>query len=205
MYILDIDKSNKASPIIKDNINNGIASASEIDTKNVILSAPKNDNNIDIVKMDNDIGDIGAIGTAKTDNNISVAKTAYTYVLLAIFCALFGGIYERFSHGVYSFFMIYAFAFPLVGGALPFFTIFLTKSNIYPYTAARNFYHSGIATLTVGSILLGVLDIYGTTNSLMLFYWIAGVSLTVLGVIIYGLQTVIRKTPEKSNKIGTSK
>ena len=31
-----------------------------------------------------------------------------------------GAVYEHFSFGVYSYFMIYAFAIPLAGGALPF-------------------------------------------------------------------------------------
>ena len=40
-------------------------------------------------------------------------KTALLYLVAALSAALFGGIYEQFSHGVYSSFMIYAFLFPL--------------------------------------------------------------------------------------------
>ena len=33
-----------------------------------------------------------------------------------LFLVLFGAVYESFSHGVYSYFMLYAFAIPLVFG-----------------------------------------------------------------------------------------
>ena len=36
----------------------------------------------------------------------------------ALFCAVFGMIYEVFSHEVYSYYMIYAFVIPLLLGAL---------------------------------------------------------------------------------------
>lgn len=36
-----------------------------------------------------------------------------------LFFAFFGAVYEAFGHGVYSYFMIYAFAFPLLMGVLP--------------------------------------------------------------------------------------
>ena len=39
-----------------------------------------------------------------------MAKTGFAYLLAALFCALFGFVYERFSHEVYSGFMIYAMA-----------------------------------------------------------------------------------------------
>ena len=37
----------------------------------------------------------------------------------AVLCALFGAVYEVFSHGVFSFYMIYAFAIPLCLGTFP--------------------------------------------------------------------------------------
>ena len=116
------------------------------------------------------------------------AKTALVYLLVALFCALFGAVYEMFSHGVYSFYMIYAFAFPLAGGALPFFVMSLRGIKKYPGAFARNLYHSGMATLTVGSIVQGVLDIYGTTNALSRCYWIAGIAFVIAGAAVYLIQ-----------------
>jgi hypothetical protein len=43
---------------------------------------------------------------------------AFLFLAAGIVCAVFGLIYEIFSHEVYSFYMIYAFLIPLVPGAL---------------------------------------------------------------------------------------
>ena len=43
---------------------------------------------------------------------------AFLFLAAGIACAVFGLIYEIFSHEVYSFYMIYAFLIPLVPGAL---------------------------------------------------------------------------------------
>lgn len=118
--------------------------------------------------------------------NRSILKTAFTYLLISLFVALFGAIYEVFSYGVYSNFMIYAFAFPLVGGCLPFFLLgFWGYNRKLPTSLSRNLYHSGIATLTVGSVIRGVLEIYGTTNALSDYYWIVGIILVTAGLINY--------------------
>ena len=110
------------------------------------------------------------------------AKTAFGYLLIAGFCALFGGIYEKFSHGVYSYDMIYAFAYPLAGGAIPYLALGLTGK--WPPSAARVLGHWGIAALTVGSIIRGVLEIYGTTNELTVWYAAGGSALFLSGVIV---------------------
>ena len=99
-----------------------------------------------------------------------------------LFCAVFGAVYEAFSHGVYSYGMIYAFAFPLVLGVLPFMLLTMLRMPC-PNRLARGVYHAGIATLTVGSIVSGVLEIYGTTNPLTLVYWIAGGILVATGIV----------------------
>lgn len=121
------------------------------------------------------------------------AKTALVYLILSVFCALFGAVYELFSHEVYSFYMIYAFGFPLVGGALPYGILSAFHLSKSSSLLARNLYHSGIATLTVGSIVRGVLDIYGTTNSLSRYYWFVGIFAVVAGVVIGSIRPFLRK------------
>ena len=121
------------------------------------------------------------------------AKTALVYLILSVFCALFGAVYELFSHVVYSFYMIYAFGFPLVGGALPYGILSAFHLSKSSSLLARNLYHSGIATLTVGSIVRGVLDIYGTTNSLSRYYWFVGIFAVVAGVVIGSIRPFLRK------------
>ena len=53
--------------------------------------------------------------------NIKFLKTSFIYLCVSLFLILFGAIYEYYSHGVYSYFMIYAFCLPLVFGALTYF------------------------------------------------------------------------------------
>ena len=115
---------------------------------------------------------------------INLGRTGLVYLSAALFCALFGAIYEHFSHGVYSGFMIYAFVYPLALGALPFFAMSLSGRRL-PGRLPFNLYNAGIATLTVGSIFRGVLDIYGTTNSLTTVYWALGAGLTLFGAVLY--------------------
>lgn len=119
------------------------------------------------------------------DASAKAAKTAFVYLLAALACALFGAVYECFSHGVYSYFMLYAFAFPLVGGTLPFLGLHLLRPDCCPGPLAQQLYHCGIATLTVGSILRGILEIYGTTNTLASYFWPMGLLLTLAGLFIF--------------------
>lgn len=100
-------------------------------------------------------------------------KTAWGYLCAAIFTAFFGFVYEQFSHGVWSVPMVYAFAIPLVGGALPFAAL-ARWGRREPAPLARTCWHLGLATLTVGSLFAGVLEIYGTTNRLIAAYPAAG-------------------------------
>ena len=111
-------------------------------------------------------------------------RTAVVYLFVTLFCVLFGAVYECFSHEVYSYFMLYAFVFPLAGGVLPFVGLAFYGKAL-PGRIACNLYHSGIAALTAGSLFQGVLDIYGTTNRLTRVYWISGAVFLSLGMIAY--------------------
>lgn len=117
-------------------------------------------------------------------------NTALIYICISIFCALFGGVYEYFGHGVISFHMIYAFALPLVLGAL-FFTIVGKSSAVpYPCRISASCLHLSIATATVGSIVQGVLDIYGTTNRLSVIYIFACAVLFAASIVTYIVQLI---------------
>ena len=111
-------------------------------------------------------------------------KIALFYLLVSVFLALFGAIYEHFSFGVYSYFMLYAFAFPLVGGVLPALGLSLYSRATAPWPIAAWLYRAGIATLSIGSVIRGVLDIYGTENDLTIWYWYVGGGLWTLGGIL---------------------
>ena len=109
-------------------------------------------------------------------------RIAGNYIAASLFCALFGAVYELFSHEVYSYSMIYAFAIPLAGGALPFLAIAMGHLRRFPGRISRSLYHAAITTFTIGSIMKGVLEIYGTTSALLPVYWIAG-GLLIAGAV----------------------
>lgn len=128
-----------------------------------------------------------------TDNKRRSQRTALVYLLASILCALFGAVYEHFSHEVYSFYMIYAFAFPLVLGCLPFTVISFSDSETYLPLLARQCYHFGVASLTVGSVFIGVLEIYGTTNALSVVYFIVGAVLISAALLTLALNGILRR------------
>ena len=80
--------------------------------------------------------------------------------------------------------MIYAFAFPLALGAFPLLSIAVSKKRV-PSVFALKAWKCGIAVLSVGSIVKGVLDIYGTTNRLIIVYPVMGIILLSFGIITY--------------------
>ena len=116
-----------------------------------------------------------------------IEKLVFTYLLATIVCASFGAVYESFSHGVYSYYMLYAFMIPLLGGTLPFSCVLYFRNKI-PRPMARRFHHFGISALTVGCIFCGVLEIYGTTNHLVIVYFTVGGMFLCLGNLMYLLQ-----------------
>ena len=129
--------------------------------------------------------------TSATDS--AYRKTILWDLLITLFCALFGGVYEAFSHGVYAYPMLYAFAFPLVLGVLPY-LLLLNARKPYPSKALHKLYHAGVFTLTVGSLVTGALEIYGTTNSLCAVYWIAGSLLVLIGAFGYCIACRAKRT-----------
>ena len=103
-----------------------------------------------------------------------------------MFCILFGAVYELFSHEVYSYWMIYAFAIPLLLGFLPQILLAL-RSSVRPREMSVWAWNAGIAAMTVGCIFKGVLDIYGTTNPLLLVYPAVAVILMLIGGVTGGI------------------
>ena len=124
-------------------------------------------------------------------------KTSFIYLIVSIVLMIAGAVYEHFSFGVYSYFMIYAFAIPLAGGALPFLAKYMkdmrgadaSSGSVAEASSSRRhevIYHLALATLTAGSIVHGILAICGRPNSLTVIYLIAGLLLlavTALGAV----------------------
>ena len=100
----------------------------------------------------------------------------------SIFILIFGIIYEMFSHGVVSYYMIFAFLIPLINFLIN--TIFI-NSKIKINKISKNLFSMSIYTFTFLSIIKGVLDIYGTTNNLIFVYLIVGLILLVTSIILF--------------------
>ena len=92
----------------------------------------------------------------------------------AALTAAFGLVYEHFSHGVTSYYMLFAFLIPLSAGIARLLPIFRGRDGL--------FWSCGTLTLTVGSLLRGALEIYGTTSRLCGIYWILGGGFLTLAV-----------------------
>ena len=109
-------------------------------------------------------------------------KDYILHIILSLLALIFGIIYEHFSHGVYSIFMMYAFIIPLLLGFIVLYI--LNILNIKINVLSLNLYHSMIFTLLLGSIFKGFLDIYGTTNNLVYVYIYASIVLFIVSIII---------------------
>lgn len=132
---------------------------------------------------------------------------ALIYLIISIALGIAGAVYEHFSFGVYSNYMIYAFAFPLIGGTLPHLLRCMKRNGsaamqekvpgagatanagtavteaehtVADACRAEAFWNAAIATLTIGSILHGALQICGRPNSLVIVYPAAGLALMIL-------------------------
>lgn len=108
---------------------------------------------------------------------LDTKKISLVYLIISLITMNFGFIYELFSHGVYSNYMMFAFLIPFLLGSILFLVI--GKLNLRISNLSLNFYHSFVSTLTLGCIMKGFLDIYGTTNSLLNIY--IYVSILLLG------------------------
>ncbi len=120
--------------------------------------------------------------TSDTEKKRRCARPLLIYTGLTLFCVLFSAVYESFSHGVFSDYMVFLFLFPLVLGIGPFGLLLLLPA---PYPDHAGPYHAGVAALTVGSCFAGVLEIYGTQSDLLIVYWIAGSLLLLAGLSVY--------------------
>ena len=106
---------------------------------------------------------------------------------------LFAAVYERFSHGVISVFMVGAFLIPLLGGCLPGLLLQRLPARRRPGGPSRWLWGAGLTVLTAGSLFRGVLEIYGTTSRLGAVYWTVGGALCLAGGLLYALRLLREK------------
>ncbi|KXT78900.1 hypothetical protein STRDD13_00330 [Streptococcus sp. DD13] len=99
---------------------------------------------------------------------------------MTVFLFIGSRIYESFSFGETSLFMHYLFLVPLIGGLI-FSIIQLLIPNLSRITF--NLWNSGLATLTVGMLYRGIVNLSGRYTTLDLPYYYVGAIFLILSLI----------------------
>ena len=127
-------------------------------------------------------------------------RSLYIYIGITIFIGVFGGVYEIFSHNVFSPAMYLAWLIPCGFGVGVYLALAFAPIDKVPGTLLECIYNFGVAMFTVRSIFIGVIEIYGTTNKMMLntytalsWIFLAPAGLAYLAIFIYSLIASKRK------------
>ena len=119
------------------------------------------------------------------------------YLGITLFIALFGVVYEQFSHNVHTFYMWFAWIWPLIFGLVPYALFYFLPIKRVPGVLTESAYNFGVAMLTARSIFKGVIIIYNTTSDVMvLVYTIIAIASLLLGVALYIVGLLINKKEE---------
>ena len=116
--------------------------------------------------------------------NKNLKKHLILYGIFSIICIVINAIYSIFSHGVSSNHMTYMFLYPLLLG------IFVSLINYENNNEVTDFSFCGILTLTIGSFLKGIFEIAGTSSEYEILFYLAGIILIIIGLIILVIKTI---------------
>ena len=127
------------------------------------------------------------LDTIKRRETLQLRKTIIVYLALSVFCVFFDRVYALFGHGVRSASMSFLFLYPLVAGAVPYLLlwIFKPRREVPGFRLFYNVYNSGIAMLTIQSMLNGIMEIAGTASVYNVIFTICGSILTIAGAAAY--------------------
>ena len=128
------------------------------------------------------------------------------YIALTAFVALFGIVYETFSHNVFSAHMAFAWVWLLVFGVGVYALFAFSPIDKVPGVLPSSIYNFGVAMTTIRSVFIGVIEIYGNTGIakpeiltayllISLVFLIAG-SIMYLSIIIIWLKNRHKETKE---------
>ncbi|HFR3551690.1 TPA: hypothetical protein ACHVA2_001933 [Streptococcus suis] len=121
------------------------------------------------------------MSTSATNSNSKRAiRTFMTYFSLSAFLFIFSRVYESLSYGETAFHMHYLFCVTLIGGSLllGLMTIHRTLSRL-----TYNLWNSGVATITAGFLLRGIINLSGRSTTLDQPYWYVGAGFLTLAAI----------------------
>lgn len=136
--------------------------------------------------------DIKSRGIKSKENfNGGFRKTVLVYLILALVSVFIDQLYALFGHGVRSAAMTWMCLYPLIGGALIYLLLHLLipeVKNAAGFRFAFNIYNSGIATLTAGSFLKGILEIAGADSPYTAVFPAVGWIFIAAGISIFFLK-----------------
>ena len=121
------------------------------------------------------------MSTSATNSNSKRAiRTFMTYFSLSAFLFIFSRVYESLSYGETAFHMHYLFCVTLIGGSLllGLMAIHRTLSRL-----TFNLWNSGVATITAGFLLRGIINLSGRSTTLDQPYWFIGAGFLALALI----------------------
>ncbi|HEM3598399.1 TPA: hypothetical protein U1C28_000701 [Streptococcus suis] len=134
------------------------------------------------------------MSTSVTNSTTRFSRTFISYLAMAAFLFIFSHIYESLSYGEVSVFMHYMFCATLVGGIL-LLGLLQVKPNLSRMT--YNLWNSGIATITAGCLLRGIINLSGRSTTLDQPYWYVGAGFLALSLITLFISDT-RRTRQKS-------
>ncbi|MFC7677535.1 hypothetical protein [Paenibacillus sp. GCM10028914] len=125
-----------------------------------------------------------AINKGRYEKQLS--RTAWIYLIISAAAVAVDKVYGIYSHGVDSAAMTWMFLYPLIGGALYCFIVGKLFPRITHSASCRvflNLHNSGIAALTISSLLKGVFEIAGTNSPHLVYYNAVGWGFLAAGLI----------------------
>lgn len=81
--------------------------------------------------------------------------------------------------------MTFLFVWPLALGLLPELILLCLPRIHRPGQISANLYHSGVATVTVSSLLRGIFEIAGTSSDYQQWMMLAGIGLLAAGILAW--------------------
>ncbi|WJQ85266.1 hypothetical protein QSV38_08020 [Streptococcus parasuis] len=134
------------------------------------------------------------MSTSVTNSTTRFSRTFISYLAIAAFLFIFSRIYESLSYGEVSVFMHYMFCATLVGGIV-LLGLLQIKPNLSRMT--YNLWNSGVATITAGCLLRGIINLSGRSTTLDQPYWYVGAGFLALSLITLFISDT-RRTRQKS-------
>ncbi|MFZ2951395.1 MAG: hypothetical protein WA036_00155 [Streptococcus suis] len=134
------------------------------------------------------------MSTSVTNSTTRFSRTFISYLSIATFLFIFSRIYESLSYGEVSVFMHYMFCATLVGGIV-LLGLLQIKPNLSRMT--YNLWNSGVATITAGCLLRGIINLSGRSTTLDQPYWYVGAGFLALSLITLFISDT-RRTRQKS-------